>query len=171
MVSFLKSLKWWAQENWFRRIFNPSPLRRRSVYREGGNDIEDGAVRVLPVGLHLPGREPAKCNRVATEWVETIAGANQRGGIEKMKMALLIILMAIVFTGCATQTAMPVRPAFFSEDRKECASICELTYQQCNLSCGQMIGGETLAEHRRECFSGCNQTLEKCYSDCQAPKF
>ena len=83
-----------------------------------------------------------------------------------VRIALAIIIV-VGGVSCATQQPVPQMPKYTTESGKACARNCQVTYSQCNLPCGEMVGGATTAQQRKQCLNNCNATLGDCYSTCE----
>jgi hypothetical protein len=83
-----------------------------------------------------------------------------------------VIIMAFIVVGCASsQTSVPVMPKYDNQAEKGCAKSCQVTYNQCNMGCSQMLDGGATGSQHRQCLGNCNQNLKGCYSRCKhAPK-
>jgi len=88
------------------------------------------------------------------------------------KVEVIIMAIAFILTGCAaSKTKVPVMPTYGNQTGKACARSCQVTYNQCNMGCSQMVDGGATASQQRQCLDNCNQTLKGCYSRCKdAPK-
>ena len=91
-------------------------------------------------------------------------GGNMR--FSQLYGLLGLALLLMIPLGCV-QTTIPSMPVLTTEKEKACARECQTIYSQCNLPCGDMLGGPRTVNQREQCLNNCNSILRDCYGTCK----